>query len=306
MTWTNADLPDQNGRTAIVTGSNTGLGFETAVGLAGAGARVVLACRDLAKADHARKEVQQRSPGAAVETLRLDLGDLSAVRDAAAEARERFPSIDLLINNAGVMVPPRSETADGFELQFGTNHLGHFAFTGLVLDRLLSTPGSRVVTVSSIAHQQGRMRWDDLQWASGYRRIKAYGQSKLANLLFALELQRRLAAADVDTISLAAHPGVSATELGRYIPGAGLPGLRQVIGALTALTTQSAERGALPTLRAAVDPTAVGSQFYGPDGLRQMRGDPILVIPDRHALRTEDGQRLWSISEELTGVNHPV
>lgn len=306
MRWTMDMVPDQDGRTAIVTGSNTGLGFETASGLAQAGARVVLACRGVAKADEARAEILRRHPGAHVETLTLDLGDLSAVRDAAAEAGERFPEIDLLINNAGVMMPPRSTTADGFELQFGTNHLGHFAFTGLVLERLLAVPGSRVVTVSSIAHQQGRMRWHDLQWTSTYRRMPAYAQSKLANLLFAFALARRLATAAAPTIALAAHPGVSGTELGRYLPGAGLPGVKQLMGVATALVTQPPSRGALPTLRAATDPAAVGSEYYGPDGLRQMRGAPVLVVPDAHALATEDQERLWAISEELTGVTYPI
>lgn len=306
MAWTTADIPDQSGRTAIVTGSNTGLGFETAAELAGAGARVVLACRTPSKAEAAVAEIARRHPGAQVEVLALDLGDLSAIESAAAETRDRFDRVDLLINNAGVMIPPRSTTADGFELQFGTNHLGHFAYTGRILDLLLDTEDSRIVNVSSIAHQSGRMRWDDLQWTRSYSRFAAYGQSKLANLLFTFELQRRLAAADRHTECLAAHPGVSATELGRHVPGATLPGIKQVVGTVLSFTTQSAAGGALPSLRAATDPDATGGQYYGPDGMREMRGDPQLVLPAKHAVREDDWAKLWQISEELTGVSFPI
>lgn len=306
MAWTTEDIPDQTGRTAIVTGSNTGLGFETAAELAAAGARVVLACRTPAKAADAANEIRGRHPSAVVEALELDLGDLAGVRRAAAEAIERFDRIDLLINNAGVMIPPRTETADGFELQFGTNHLGHFALTGLLLDRILATPDSRIVNVSSLAHQSGRMRWDDLQWERSYRRFGAYAQSKLANLLFTFELQRRLAAVDHTTECLAAHPGVSATELGRYIPGANLPGIKQAVLAAMSFTTQSPAGGALPSLRAATDPQAIGGQYYGPGGMREMRGDPLLVLPGKHAVREVDWTRLWDISEVLTGVSFPV
>lgn len=306
MAWTTADIPDLSGRTAIVTGSNTGLGFETAAELAGAGARVVLACRTPAKAEAAVGEIARRHPGAQVEVLALDLGDLSAIESAAVETRDRFDRVDILINNAGVMIPPRSTTVDGFELQFGTNHLGHFAYTGRILDLMLDTEGSRIVNVSSIAHQSGRMRWDDLQWTRSYSRFAAYGQSKLANLLFTFELQRRLAAADRQTECLAAHPGVSATELGRHVPGATLPGIKQVVGTVLSFTTQSAAGGALPSLRAATDPDATGGQYYGPGGMREMRGDPQLVLPAKHAVREDDWARLWQISEELTGVSFPI
>jgi NAD(P)-dependent dehydrogenase (short-subunit alcohol dehydrogenase family) len=306
MAWTTADIPAQHGRTAIVTGANTGIGLETAAELAAAGATVVLACRDASKADDARSLILARRPRGPVETLRLDLGDLSSVRAAAAETRERFPRIDVLVANAGVMVPPHTTTADGFELQLGTNHLGHFAYVGFVLGALLGTEGSRVVTVSSIAHRQGRMRWDDLQWELAYDRMAAYGQSKLANLLFTFELQRRLVAAESETSALAAHPGVSATELVRHVPGATLPGVKQVIGFALSVAAQSAAAGALPTLRAATDPYAAGAQYYGPGGTREVRGAPVLVLPARHAVREDDMARLWSVSEELTGVSFPV
>ena len=308
MTWTTADIPSQDGRVAVVTGSNTGLGFETAVELARAGATTVLACRNESKAQEAKQAIDARvgSGGGPVEVLGLDLGDLAAVRAAAAETLERWPRIDLLVNNAGVMIPPKSTTADGFELQFGTNHLGHYAYTGLVLDALTSVPGSRIVNVSSIAHRDGEMHWDDLQWERSYHRMAAYSQSKLANLLFTFELDRRLRTADVPTICLAAHPGVSATELSRHIPGANLPGLKQVANAALALTLNSAADGALPSLRAATAPDAAGSLYYGPTGFREMRGPADVVLPAGRALREADWERLWTVSEELTGITYPV
>ncbi len=305
--WTTDDIPSLDGRVAIVTGSNTGLGLETAAELALAGATVVLACRNPAKAAEAKAEIDERHPRGTVETLTLDLGDLDAVRTAAAETVERFPHVDLLINNAGVMMPPKSTTADGFELQFGTNHLGHFAYTGLILDTLTSTPGARVVNVSSIAHRTGEMHWDDLQWErSSYKRMPSYAQSKLANLLFTFELDRRLREAQIDTVALAAHPGVSSTDLVRNLPGAGLPGLKQIYSVATGLLFQSAAAGALPSLRAATDPDAAGSTYYGPDGRDERQGDPVLVMPMPQAVREDDWVRLWSISEELTGVTFPV
>ncbi|MDE0803907.1 MAG: oxidoreductase [Acidimicrobiales bacterium] len=306
MTWTTADIPSQQGRVAIVTGSNTGLGFETAVELATAGATTVLACRNEVKATEAKRAIEKRTDAGSVEVLALDLGDLAAVRAAAAETLERWPRIDLLVNNAGVMTPPKSTTTDGFELQFGTNHLGHFAYTGLVIGALTTTEGSRVVNVSSIAHRDGEMRWHDLQWERSYNRMAAYSQSKLANLLFTFELDRRLRTAEVPTISLAAHPGVSATELSRHIPGASLPGLKQLAKVAMSLTLNSAADGALPSLRAATDPAAAGSLYYGSTGYREMRGPADVVLPGSAALREADWERLWSVSEDLTGVIYPV
>jgi NAD(P)-dependent dehydrogenase (short-subunit alcohol dehydrogenase family) len=219
--WTEADIPDQGARTVVVTGANTGLGFETARALARRGATVVLACRDLDKATLAAARIGT----GAVRTLRLDLASLDSVREAAGELRSRYGRLDLLINNAGLMMPPYGRTADGFELQFGTNHLGHFALTGLVLDLLLAAPGSRIVMVSSMGHRMGVMDFEDLQFERGYNRIASYGRSKLANLLFTYELQRRLDEAGAGTIAVAAHPGTSRTELGRHQTGAmGVPG----------------------------------------------------------------------------------
>ncbi|AEF34428.1 SDR family NAD(P)-dependent oxidoreductase [Mycolicibacter sinensis] len=299
--WTTADIPDQAGRVAVVTGANTGLGFETAAGLAARGAHVVLAVRNLDKGRDAETLIRQRSPGASVALQELDLGSLDSICAAAEQLRSGHDRIDLLINNAGVMYPPKSTTKDGFELQFGTNHLGHFAFTGLLLDRLLPVAGSRVVTVSSLGHRlRADIHFDDLQWERRYNRVEAYGQSKLANLLFTYELQRRLAPR-ATTIALAAHPGGSNTELMRH-----LPRWAAVAYPLIKPMFQGADMGALPTLRAATDPQALGGQYFGPDGLTQGRGHPKVVASSRKSHDVELQRRLWAVSEELTGVVYPV
>lgn len=299
--WTTADIPDQTGRAAVITGANTGLGYETAAALAARGAHVVLAVRNLDKGKDAATLISRRSPGADVALQELDLTSLDSVRAAAAQLRADHDRIDLLINNAGVMYPPKSTTQDGFELQFGTNHLGHFAFTGLLLDRLLPVAGSRVVTVSSIGHRiRADIHFDDLQWERRYDRVQAYGQAKLANLLFTYELQRRLASRGT-TVALAAHPGGSNTELMRH-----LPGWASAIYPVVAPLFQDAAMGALPTLRAAGDPQALGGQFYGPDGFAQTRGYPKVVGSSRKSHDVQRQRRLWSVSEELTGVVYPV
>lgn len=294
--WTERHIPDQHGRVAIVTGANTGLGFETARMLAARGAAVVLAVRDVEKG----KQAAARITGD-VTVQALDLASLGSIRSAAADLRAAHPRIDLLINNAGVMYTPRQTTADGFELQFGTNHLGHFALTGLLLDRLLPVPGSRVVTVSSTGHRiRAAIHFDDLQWERSYSRVAAYGQAKLANLMFTYELQRRIASHGT-TVVVAAHPGVSNTELARNTPAA----LRVSVTWLAPLLTQKAEMGALPTLRAATDPAVTGGQYYGPGNRGEIRGYPKLVTssPDSHDQAAQ--QRLWTVSEELTGVTFP-
>ncbi|GHE38149.1 SDR family NAD(P)-dependent oxidoreductase [Streptomyces cellulosae] len=295
--WNERNIPDQHGRVAVVTGANTGLGFETARMLAERGATVVLAVRDVEKG----KQAAARISGD-VGVQALDLASLDSIRSAAADLRAAHPRIDLLINNAGVMYPPRRITADGFELQFGTNHLGHFALTGLLLDRLLDVPGSRVVTVSSVGHRvRAAIHFDDLQWERSYSRAGAYGQSKLANLMFTYELQHRLASHGT-TLAVAAHPGVSNTELLRNSPAA----FRLLITSLAPLITQNATRGALPTLRAATDPDVRGGQYYGPSGLQEMRGHPKPVRSSRASHDRAVQQRLWAVSEELTGVTFPV
>jgi NAD(P)-dependent dehydrogenase (short-subunit alcohol dehydrogenase family) len=299
--WTAADIPDQTGRTAVITGANTGLGFETGAALAGRGARVVLAVRNLEKGKQAAARITAATPGAEVGLQELDLASLESVRAAAAQLRSDHDSIDLLINNAGVMYTPKSTTKDGFELQFGTNHLGHFAFTGLLLDRLLPVAGSRVVTVSSIGHRiRAAIHFDDLQWERRYSRVGAYGQSKLANLLFTYELQRRLAPHGT-TIAVSAHPGGSNTELMRN-----LPRLVAAASALVEPLMQDADLGALPTLRAASDPAVLGGQYFGPDGFQEIRGYPKVVASSAQSHDVELQRRLWAVSEELTGVVYPV
>ncbi|TQL69788.1 NAD(P)-dependent dehydrogenase (short-subunit alcohol dehydrogenase family) [Nocardioides albertanoniae] len=296
-TWTEQHIPDQQGRVAVVTGANTGLGFETARMLAEHGAHVVMAVRDAEKG----KQAAARIDGD-VSVQVLDLSSLDSIRSAAADLRAGHPRIDLLINNAGVMYTPKQTTADGFEMQFGTNHLGHFAFTGLLLDQLLPVPGSRVVTVSSVGHRiRADIHFDDLQWERSYAPVAAYGQAKLANLMFTYELQRRLASRGT-TIATAAHPGVSNTELARNMPAA----LRLPFTWLAPLLTQSPAMGALPTLRAATDPAVFGGQYYGPSGTGEVRGHPELVTSSPASRDIATQQRLWAVSEELTGVRFPL
>jgi NAD(P)-dependent dehydrogenase (short-subunit alcohol dehydrogenase family) len=299
--WTKKDIPDQSRRVAVITGANTGLGYETAAALAEKGAHVVLAVRNLDKGKDAIARISANSPQADVALKELDLTSLESIRAAAEQLRSDYRHIDLLINNAGVMWTPKSTTKDGFELQFGTNHLGHFAFTGLLLDRLLPVEGSRVVTVSSIGHRlRADIHFDDLQWGRSYSRVGAYGQSKLANLLFTYELQRRLASRGT-TIAAAAHPGGSRTELTRNLP----PLIARASSLIEPLF-QGADMGALPTLRAATDPGVLGGQYFGPDGFGQQQGYPKLVASSDKSHDVDVQRRLWAVSEELTGVVYPV
>jgi NAD(P)-dependent dehydrogenase (short-subunit alcohol dehydrogenase family) len=299
--WTAADIPSQKGRVAVITGANTGLGYETAAALAERGAHVILAVRNLDKGKDAAARITAQSPHADLALQELDLTSLASVRAAAEELRSGHDRIDLLINNAGVMYTPKETTKDGFEMQFGTNHLGHFAFTGLLLDRLLPVVGSRVVTVSSMGHRiLADIHFDDLQWERRYNRVAAYGQAKLANLLFTYELQRRLAPQGT-TIAAAAHPGGSNTELGRYTPRA----MRPAVDLFFSVIAQDAAMGALPTLRAATDPAVLGAQYYGPDGFAETRGYPKIVASSAKSHDLDRQRRLWAVSEELTGVVYP-
>jgi NAD(P)-dependent dehydrogenase (short-subunit alcohol dehydrogenase family) len=295
--WTTADIPDQSGRIAVITGANTGLGYETAAALAANDAHVVLAVRNVEKGKQAAARI-----GGDVSVVELDLTSLASVRTAADELKSRFDHLDLLINNAGVMTTPKATTADGFELQFGTNHLGHFAFTGLLVDHLADVQGARVVTVSSNGHKMlADIHFDDLQWESSYNRMRAYSQSKLANLLFTYELQRRLADGHA-AVAVAAHPGFSSTELVRNLPNVLLP----VVNAMSPLLSQPAAMGALPTLRAATDPGVLGGQYFGPDGFGEQRGYPKVVASSEKSHDLALQRRLWAVSEELTGVTFPV
>ena len=294
--WTDEHVPDQDGRVAVVTGATSGLGYETARVLAQHGASVVLAVRDVEKGKQAASRI-----GGDVSVQALDLTSLASVRSAAADLRAAHPRLDLLINNAGVMYTPRQTTADGFELHLGTNHLGHFALTGLLLDRLLPTPGSRVVTVASTAHRlRADIHFDDLQWERSYSRVGAYGQSKLANLMFTYALQRRLASHGT-TVAVAAHPGISRTELLRAAPAA----MQLIVGRIAGPFFQSAAMGALPTVRAATDPHVVGGQYYGPGGRREISGHPTVVSSSPQSHDEAVQERLWTVSEQLTGVTFP-
>ncbi|WP_059015617.1 SDR family NAD(P)-dependent oxidoreductase [Mycobacterium sp. M26] len=301
--WTAADVPEQQGRVVVITGANSGIGFETATVLAGRGAKIVMAVRNLDKGRAARDQILAASPGADVALQQLDLTSLESVRAAAGALRSDYPRIDVLINNAGVAWTSKQTTRDGFELQFGTNHLGHFAFTGLLLDSVLAAPDSRVVTVSSLAHGTlADIDFDDLQSTRRYSRIPAYARSKLANLLFTYELQRRLQQAASDTIAVAAHPGVSYTELGRNLPTLLQPATR-LIGPMI---LQSAAMGALTLLRAATDPAVSGGQYYGPDGSGERRGYPVVVQSSTQSHDVDLQRRLWAVSAELTGVRFPI
>jgi NAD(P)-dependent dehydrogenase (short-subunit alcohol dehydrogenase family) len=303
MKWTAADVPDQARRVAVVTGANTGIGYETAVVLARRGANVVLAVRNIDKGEHAAARITDAYPHAKVALQQLDLTSLASVRAAADAIKAAHPRIDLLINNAGVMMTPKGITKDGFELQFGTNHLGHFALTGLLLDHLLPVDGSRVVTISSLGHRlRATIDSEDLRPGPGYDRAAAYGRSKLANLLFTYELQRRLADHAAPTIAVAAHPGGSRTELGRNAPTWVRIGMT-IVGPVL---FQTAAMGALPALRAATDPQVRGGQYYGPSHLGEQRGYPQLVQSSA-ASHDEPLQRwLWAVSEQSTGVTYPV
>jgi len=294
MTWTAKDIPDQTGRVAIVTGANSGIGLETTRELARKGATVVLACRSEARAEEAMEDVRAEISEARVEFLCLDLADLDRVREFSAAVHRRFDRLDLLINNAGVMIPPESRTKQAFELQFGVNHLGHFALTGLLLDLLLATPGARVVNVSSMAHRFGKIDFEDLDFERRrYNPTGAYGQSKLANLLFTHELARRVAAAGGDLTVAAAHPGWTHTNLQKH---------SSFVQRLNPLFGMRPPAGALPTLRAATDPDVRPDDYYGPNRLFEMRGAPEPAGRSAASRNPGDAKRLWEVSEARTGV----
>jgi NAD(P)-dependent dehydrogenase (short-subunit alcohol dehydrogenase family) len=303
--WTGADVPDQAGRTAVITGANTGIGFESARVLAEHGAQVVLACRELDKATAAAARIAAAFPAAEVAVVQVDLASLGSVRRAATDLVAGYERIDLLINNAGVMEPPYERTPGGFELTFATNHLGHFALTGLLLDRLLQSPGSRIVTVSSEGHARGMIDFDDLQSEQAYRPAEAYYQSKLANLLFTYELDRRLLAAGAQTTALACHPGIVFTNLYRTRSSLERALLSPRLRLLNSRLVQSVEMGALPTLRAATDPAAKGGEFYCPPG-RGYVGHPVRGESSARSHEEATQQRLWAESERLTGVTYPI
>jgi NAD(P)-dependent dehydrogenase (short-subunit alcohol dehydrogenase family) len=303
--WIEENVPDLTGKVAIVTGANSGLGLETTRVLACKGARVILAVRSEARGAAATKEVRADAPKASLAVMPLDLANLESVRRFAEAFLSAHDRLDILVNNAGVMAIPRRKTADGFEMQLGTNHLGHFALTGLLLPSILRTPGARVVTVSSSAHGFGRIRFDDLNGERSYGKWSAYGQSKLANLLFAYELQRKLAVAGSGAISVAAHPGFAATNL--QLVGPQMEGSRfgvRSMALVNRLMAQSAAMGALPQIYAATFPLVRGGDFIGPDGFMEQRGFPVRVKSNARSRDEAAATRLWAISEELTGVTY--
>jgi NAD(P)-dependent dehydrogenase (short-subunit alcohol dehydrogenase family) len=301
--WTTEKIPDLTGKVIIVTGANSGLGFEAAKEFARKGAQTILACRSMDKAQAALDQIKQEIPEASAEIMQLDLASLASVREFAETFKSRYDRLDILVNNAGIMWVPYQKTEDGFESQFGTNHLGHFALTGLLMDLLLKTPDARVVNVSSVGHRSGTMDFDNLMFegGKGYGRHRAYGRSKLANLLFTYELQRKFGAVDADAIATAAHPGGSNTNLARYVEDLWyFKALRPVLERMM----QGADMGALPTLRAAVDPAASGGEYYGPGGFMEQGGYPVIVQSSAASHSEIDARRLWEVSEELTGIHY--
>jgi NAD(P)-dependent dehydrogenase (short-subunit alcohol dehydrogenase family) len=303
--WTSADMPNLDGKTFVVTGANSGIGLAAVRELAQKGATVVLACRSVEKGAAAADEIRPSAPRATLDVMSLDLADLSSVRAFAEAFTRAHRRLDVLVNNAGVMALPRSTTVDGFEMQLGTNHLGHFALTGLLLPMLMSTAAARVVTVSSLAHRIGRIDFDDLDGERRYKKWSAYGQSKLANLLFAFELQRRLESAEADAISVACHPGYAATDLQhRWARVSGMRMLSRMSGLAVSVVGQDAHAGALPTLYAATDPRVEGGDVIGPGGFMEIRGHPVKVGVARHARDPEVAARLWSVCVERTGVSY--
>ena len=294
MAWGFKDIPSQEGKVAIVTGSNSGIGYPTARELGLAGAHVILACRNARKAEEALGRLASEAPQASFEFMELDLADLDSVAEFAQAYRAKYSTLDLLINNAGVMVPPYSTTAQGFELQIGTNHLGHFALTGQLINELVATPDSRVVNVSSLAHNMSQIRFEDLNSKVKYRKWKAYGQSKVANLLFTFELKRRLQKAGHHTLSTAAHPGWTNSKLSRNF----------ITGTLTGpALAMSPNGGAKPTLRAATDRDAASGDYFGPRGPFEIWGAPTKVKSNEYSQREDVAIRLWELSSELTGTH---
>ncbi len=295
-TWNLSHYPSYQGKVAIITGSNSGIGFDTALQLAKKDITVIIACRRLEAGEKAKAAILKIYNAAQVIPMKVDLSSLKDVRQFAAAFQNRFNRLDLLINNAGIMMSPYKETEDGFENQLATNFIGHFALTGLLLKQLLNTPDSRVVTLSSLAHKWAPINFTDLHFKNGYNKRKAYGQSKRACLVFAYELNRRLSASGKNTISLAAHPGVATTNLGRYFPA--------IIKQLGSLFLQSSDKGALPVLYAALEKGLKGGEYIGPDGFKEMRGNPTRVDSDEASKDKKIAIQLWKVAEEMTGVHY--
>ena len=302
MSFSLHKIPSQKGKIAVVTGANTGLGYETALGLASKECKVIMACRNKDKAEQAMADIRKEVPNADLEFIKLDLNSLKSVREFAKTYTEKYDRLDLLINNAGLMIPPLMRTEEGFESQFGVNHLGHFLLTNLLFSALEKTDNARVISLSSIAHKNGRIQFDDPNWENSYSRSDAYNQSKVACLMFAYELQRRLNDAGSNVISVAAHPGVSDTELGRYVPKA----LYFLFTPLLPFVTHKPKKATLPTLMAALDENVAGGDYYGPTGFNEMKGEPGKAPSTGYSKKRDVAEKLWSLSEELTGEKFTV
>ncbi|HKM92570.1 MAG TPA: oxidoreductase [Prolixibacteraceae bacterium] len=300
--WNHNDIPDLQGKTIIVTGGNSGLGYESVKAFAQSGAKVVLACRDIIKGEKAKSEIMKAKPLGEIVVMKIDLMDLKSIRAFAQQFKSDFTQLDVLMNNAGIMATPNFKTNDGFEAQLGTNHLGHFALTGLLIDLIKATPNSRVVNVSSLAHKSGVIDFDDLMFERGrkFKSMRAYGQSKLANLLFTYELQRFFESNQFESIAVAAHPGGSNTRLASHLEENWF--LRKLSPVLRGIM-QSAAKGALPQLRASVDAGAKGGEYYGPGGFGEVFGYPVLVKSTPASHHLGDAKKLWKVSEKLTGVS---
>ncbi len=303
--WTLDNAPDLTGKIIIVTGGNSGLGYESVKALAMKGAEVILASRTQEKGEQAKAEIVAELPEAKINVMELDLASLDSVRSFATTFSKQYKKLHVLMNNAGIMMSPYFKTEDGFEGQFGTNHLGHFALTGLLLEMLLKTPGSRVVNVSSGAHKNGSMDFNNLQFedGKGYSPMKAYGRSKLANLLFTYEMQRKLEAKGKDLIATAAHPGIAMTNLGRFLEKKWF--VRLLLPLVKGMAQDQA-MGALPQIRAAVDPNVKGGEYYGPGGKNERKGYPVIVPSNEASHDMEDAAKLWEESEQLTGVEYKL
>ncbi len=299
--WTTNNIPQLTGKVIIVTGGNSGLGFESVKAFVEKGAEVVMACRSTENGKKAKAEILKHNPDGSIKVAELDLANLNSVRRFAKNFQQKHDRLDVLLNNAGIMTTPYFQTKDGFEGQVGTNHLGHFALTGLLLPVIWKTPGSRVVNVSSMAHKQGKIDFENLLFENGkgYSPIKAYGRSKLANMLFAYELQRFFKTNDFDTISVAAHPGVSQTNLARHLED---KLLFKILYPVFKVMTQDAAMGALPQIRASIDPKSMGGEYYGPSGFNEIKGHPVKVQSNGASHNREDARKLWEVSEKLTGV----
>lgn len=300
--WTTDNIPDLSGKVIIVTGGNSGLGYESVKAFVGNRAKVIMTCRSLEKGTKAKEQILNTFPEGKIELGELNLSDLSSIKKFAADFKAKHDRLDILLNNAGIMMAPFSITKDGFENQFGTNHLGHFTLTGLLIDIITKTPGSRIVNVSSLAHKKGKFDFSNLLYDDGksYDPMKAYQRSKLSNLLFTYELQRKLNSSK-NTMVVAAHPGVSMTNLANHLKNTFM---FKIFKAISGLITHSPAKGALPQIRAAVDPNVKPAEYYGPDGFNEMKGDPVVVQSTKASHDEEDARKLWEVSEKLTGLQY--